>query len=250
MGPQSSRLAATFAAVCRGEGHSPPAKPCATAISRFAAAFSPSRRAGVHARRTLAISKIGTLRRRRARRDEGIPPYGRPGGCGCPVGRGPTVGRRGGIYSSRGHLQQRGVPGTIQASSPTEVCGLRRRAFKSWLARLFKNAPALAGAKLWWASQEPRHPRPKKQSAGLFFAAAPPGFQVLTGPFIKKCPRLRGGNLIGGPARNHATHALKNSPPDCFLRLTPPGFQVLAGPLIKKCPRLRGGNLIGGPART
>ena len=163
--------------------------------------FLPSCRAGVHARRTLAISKIGTLRRRRARRDEGIPPYGRPGGCGCPVGRGPTVGRRGGIYSSRGHLQQRGVPGTIQASSPTEVCGLRRRAFKSWLARLFKNAPALAGAKLWWASQEPRHPRPKKQSAGLFFAAAPPGFQVLTGPFIKKCPRLSGGNLIGGPAR-------------------------------------------------
>ena len=26
----------------------------------------------------------GTLRRRGVRRDEGIPPYGRPGGCGCP----------------------------------------------------------------------------------------------------------------------------------------------------------------------
>ena len=49
--------------------------------------FPPSCRAGVHARRTLAISKIGTLRRRRARRDEGIPPYGCPGGCGFPVGR-------------------------------------------------------------------------------------------------------------------------------------------------------------------
>ena len=41
--------------------------------------FPPLRRAGVHARRTLAISKIGTLRHRRVRRDEGIPPYGRPG---------------------------------------------------------------------------------------------------------------------------------------------------------------------------
>ena len=46
--------------------------------------FPPFRRAGVHARRTLAISKIGTSRRSRVRRDEGIPPYGRPGGCGRP----------------------------------------------------------------------------------------------------------------------------------------------------------------------
>ena len=129
-------------------------------------------------------------------------------------GRRSTVGRRGGIYPSRGHLRQRGVPGTMRASSPTEVCGLRRRAFKSWLAHLLKNAPAL-----------------------------------VTGPFIKKCPRFSGGIFIGGPARDHATHALKNSPPDCFLRLAPPGFQVLAGPFIKKCPRFSGGNLIGGPAR-
>ena len=51
--------------------------------------FPPLRRAGVHARRTLAISKIGTLRRRRVRRDEGIPPYGHPGGRSRPglVGR-------------------------------------------------------------------------------------------------------------------------------------------------------------------
>ena len=46
--------------------------------------FSPLRRAGVHARRTLAISKIGASRRRGVRRDEGIPPYGRPGGRGRP----------------------------------------------------------------------------------------------------------------------------------------------------------------------
>ena len=76
--------------------------------------FPPSCRAGVHARRTLAISKIGTLRRRRARRDEGIPPYGRPGGCGSPVGRRPTVGRRGGIYPSRGPCGSAGSPGRCE----------------------------------------------------------------------------------------------------------------------------------------
>ena len=225
--------------------------------------FPPSCRAGVHARRTLAISKIGTLRRRRARRDEGIPPYGRPGGCGFRLAAGPplvvgegfippadTCGGAGSpgrcehrplqrfaisqkvrlpgwprpccfvgadSISARGCSRRRvfpdwasrptrpggwavrfgrnlgrdllGTPAAArgprdeQASSPTEVCGLRRRAFKSWLARLFKNAPALAGA---------------------------------------TC----------GPARDHATHALKNSPPDCFLRLAPPGFQVLADPFI------------------
>ena len=180
-----------------GEGHSPPAGLAAARGPRDDASIVPYR--GLRYRRGCgspvgrrpcrfvgadSISARGCLRRRRVRRDEGIPPYGRPGGCGFPVGRGPSVGRRGGIYPSRGHLRQRGVPGTMQASSPTEVCGLRRRAFKSWLARLFKNAPALAGAK------------------------------------------------FGGPARGHATHALKNSPPDCFLRLTPPGFQVLAGPFI------------------
>ena len=44
--------------------------------------------------------------------------------------------------------------------------------------------------------------------------------------------------------RDHATHALKNSPLDCFLRLAPPGFQVLVGSFIKKRP------LFGEGART
>ena len=34
-----------------------------------------------------SISARGCLRRRRVRRDGGIPPYGRPVGCGCPVSR-------------------------------------------------------------------------------------------------------------------------------------------------------------------
>ena len=46
--------------------------------------FPRLRRAGVHARRTTAISKSERPRRRRVRRDEGIPPYGRPGGGGRP----------------------------------------------------------------------------------------------------------------------------------------------------------------------
>ena len=51
------------------------------------AAFSQLCRAGVHACRTTAISKWKRSRRRRARRDEGIPPYGRPDGDGNPFGR-------------------------------------------------------------------------------------------------------------------------------------------------------------------
>ncbi len=65
----------------------------------------------------------GCLRRRGVRRDEGIPPYGRfigsayagkaacfrRGVRGFPVGRGPAVGRRGGIYPSRGCSRRRGV---------------------------------------------------------------------------------------------------------------------------------------------
>ena len=56
-------------------------------FSGAVAAFSQICRAGVHARRATAISKWKRSRRRRARRDEGIPPYGRPGGDGNPFGR-------------------------------------------------------------------------------------------------------------------------------------------------------------------
>ena len=53
-------------------------------FSGAVAAFSQICRAGVHARRTTAISKRKRSRRRGARWDEGIPPYGRPGGDGQP----------------------------------------------------------------------------------------------------------------------------------------------------------------------
>ena len=96
-----------------GEGHGPPAGPYTATFSRLVSMFSPFRRAGVHARRTLANSKMeglrhcrgrvfpvsrgpcpvrrggfhirpGRLCRRTVRRGEGTPPYGRPVGRGCP----------------------------------------------------------------------------------------------------------------------------------------------------------------------
>ena len=161
--------------------------------------FPPSCRAGVHAHRTLAISKIGTLRRRRVRRDEASRPTDVRVVAASRLAAGPTVGRRGGIYPSRGHLRQREVPGTMRASSPTEVCGLRRRAFKSWLARLFKNAPALAGAILLVGQPGPRHPRPKKQSAGLFFCGLRRrAFKSWLARLFKNAPALAGAILLVG----------------------------------------------------
>ena len=96
-----------------GEGHGPPAGPYTATFSRVVSMFSPFRRAGVYARRTLANSKMeglrhcrgrvfpvsrgpcpvrrggfhirpGRLCRRTVRRGEGTPPYARPGGRGCP----------------------------------------------------------------------------------------------------------------------------------------------------------------------
>ena len=55
------------------------------AFFRFAAGFASPRRAGVHARRTAAIPKPECSPRREVRRDEGIPPYGRPCGSHLPA---------------------------------------------------------------------------------------------------------------------------------------------------------------------
>ena len=130
-GPRFPRLAAGLPWFV-GEGFIPPAEPCAAAnradmesaptgacgsarpaVFRRAAMLAPARRAGVHARRTLEISKIAGLRRR------GVPGTMQAScptcvrvitrGCGSPVGRGPAVVRRGGIYPSRGRSRRRGV---------------------------------------------------------------------------------------------------------------------------------------------
>ena len=115
--------------------------------------FPRLRRAGVHARRTTAISKSERPRRRGVRRDGGIPPYGRPGGGGHPgwskaqnlfVGAGftapagafrrPTAAQRRllGRRSRPGRSRRREVPGTMQASSPTRVCNAAGLWFPVW----------------------------------------------------------------------------------------------------------------------
>ena len=48
------------------------------------------------------------------RRDEGIPPYGRPGGCSRPVWRWFRKVCRGGIYPSRGPSAAAGFPGRCE----------------------------------------------------------------------------------------------------------------------------------------
>ena len=55
------------------------------AVSRLVVYPTIDRRGGIYPAR-------GCLRRRRARRDEGIPPYGRLGGYGRPVWRGISEG--------------------------------------------------------------------------------------------------------------------------------------------------------------
>ena len=64
-----------------------------------------------------SISARGCLRRRRVRRDEGIPPYGRPGGCGCPVWR--VVSAR---FVGEGHAPPVDVPA---AANRADISGLR-----------------------------------------------------------------------------------------------------------------------------
>ena len=119
-----------------GAGFIPPAGVCAAAGPRDDASIVPYRGLSSHrvcgfpvghgpavGRRGGIYPSRGCLRRRGVRRDEGIPPYGRfigsayagkaacfrRGVRGFPVGRGPAVGRRGGLYPSRGCSRRRGV---------------------------------------------------------------------------------------------------------------------------------------------
>ena len=70
-----------------------------------------------------SISARGRLRRRGARRDEGIPPYGRPGGC-SPFRFGGAFRKvcRGGIYPARGLAATQGPRDDLRPKS--RACGL------------------------------------------------------------------------------------------------------------------------------
>ena len=73
------------AAANRADMESAPTVHRGGCIFRVAAVFPRVRRAGVYARRTVEIQNREHSRRRGARRDEGIPPYVRPGGRGNPI---------------------------------------------------------------------------------------------------------------------------------------------------------------------
>ena len=140
-----------------GEGHAPPADLAATRLAGWSPCFSPSRRAGVHARRTLAISKIGTLRHRRVRRDEASRPTAARVAVAIPVGpkaqnlfvgagftspagafRRPTAAQRRllGRRSRPERFRRHEVPGTMQASSPTKVAIVWGHSHPVWPRRL------------------------------------------------------------------------------------------------------------------
>ena len=69
-----------------------------------------------------SISARGRSRRRGVRRDGASRPTAARIDAAIPVCRALAVDRRGGIYPARGTLRRRRVPGTMRASSPTEVC--------------------------------------------------------------------------------------------------------------------------------
>ena len=90
-----------------------------------------------------SISARGRSRRRGVRRDEGIPPYDRPGWRRpSRLAQNAKFIRRGGIYPARRCLRCHRVPGTMQASSPTEVCDSLRAA----ISHLPRTLPSVVGA--------------------------------------------------------------------------------------------------------
>ena len=108
---------------------SSPTEVCGAAGARFfrvGRGPSVGRRGGIYPAR-------GRLCRRGVRRDEGIPPYGRPesGSRSLWAGHIRKV-CRGGPWPSRGTLRRRGVRGTMRALSPTEVCCNAGPRFPGW----------------------------------------------------------------------------------------------------------------------
>ena len=79
-----------------------------------------------------SISARGRSRRRGVRRDGASRPTAARIDAAIPVGRALAVGRRGGIYPARRRSRRRTVPGTMQASSPTEVCYNAGMSFPGW----------------------------------------------------------------------------------------------------------------------
>ena len=96
-----------------------------------------------------SIAARGRSRRRGVRRDGASRPTAarkataiRFHHAPAPVGPNIKIIRRGGIYPARGCLRYRRVPGTMQASSPTEVCDT----ISATVSRLAAGPPSVVGA--------------------------------------------------------------------------------------------------------
>ena len=148
-----------------------------------------------------SISARRRLRRRGVRRDEGIPPYGRLGGhsrSGLAGHFGRFVGAG---FIPPGALRRRRVRGTMQASSPTEVCGAAGARFPGWP----RHSPSSVGADSISARGRLRR-RGVRRDEGIPPYGRPGGYSRsgLAGCVRKAC---RGGIYPSRkPCRSHHTH--------------------------------------------
>ena len=131
----------------------------------------------------------------------------------------------------------------MEASATTaEICTKTSAAWRACKKALQnKTAPALAGAKSLVGQAFIFAHALKNSPQGCFFAALPPGFQILPGLFMKTAPALAGAKSLVGQAFIF-THALKNSPQGCFLRLCRRAFKSCLAYLCKMPPHWRGQN--------
>ena len=100
-----------------GEGFIPPAGVCAAARSGGMRASRPT------VARVVAAAPVGRASAMVCRMRASRPTVARVVAA-APVGRASAMVCRGGPWPSRGTLRRRGVSGTMQASSPTLVCGI------------------------------------------------------------------------------------------------------------------------------
>ena len=158
-----------------------------------------------------SISARGRSRRRRVRRDGASRPTAARTAAAIPVCRALAVDRRGGIYPARRRSRRRGVPGTMRASSPTEVCYNVGMSFPGW-----PRAPSGCRGGPWPSRgtlrrRKPgRYLRPKSRTCGLWPPKRACGRSRI-GPY--RVAGSRGLRLPGIPARKK----MKKIPNSSFL---------------------------------
>ena len=231
---------------------------CSTAgfaVSRLAAGLAVVRRGGIYPSR-------GRLRRRGVRRDEGIPPYGRfigfaytgksacfrrgicgrgmplpymPSGndrphgkAGCPPGGKPIVGAD--SISARGVCGAAGLPGTMQASSPTGVCYnaevavSRLAAGLPWFVGEGHGPPAgVCGGAGFAGEACPSPTRLPATTGHMGRPDCPPGGKPIVGADSISARGVFGA--AGLPGRD------ESRPYEQILRFAPPGWPLTSPPI-------------------